>query len=227
VRTIPGSAPYIRHFRRNRCDRHAEIARPGEIAQIQSRFCRSSRVRRPTAGIRLGKRIAMIETRFTRFSRFSPGRSKSRSGGIPEPFDRRALEKPAHPCATAMQARDSPPVIRIPKRSRVRPWTIPRRLDPAMIGSRLILGKTRGLFLRAGQTQFRSGTAQARRAVAATPLPRKPRRWVPVVIWPVFPRGPLELPALGVLHKAKRWSIKTCRARPVRRNRSQTPDRVA
>jgi hypothetical protein len=168
----------------------------------------------------------MIETEMTPIS---AGTSISPGAGIPESFDRPAIENPPHPGATALPpAKSQPQSVRIAKRSSVRPWTIPRRLDPATIGSRLIISKkTRGLFQRAWMPYFRASAAKARRAAEAPPAPRKPRRWMPVVIWPVFPRGPLELPALGVLHKAKRCSIKTCRARPVRRNRFQRPDQVA
>jgi hypothetical protein len=145
------------------------------------------------------------------------------------------------PGTAVVQSHGAPPFVRIPRRSLARPWSVPRRLDLASLGGRLVIGKTRGLFTRAWKTDFRGYTVKARRAAEARSTPRKPRRWVPVVIWPVFPRGrwvpvviwpvfprgPLELPALGLLHKAKRWSIRTYRARLARRNKSQRPGQVA
>jgi hypothetical protein len=159
----------------------------------------------------------------------SPESAISAGAKIPESGDLPALEEPPEQRAAAIQqAERQPPSVRIDKRWKVRPWTIPRRLDPATIGSRLIISKkARGLFQRAWLPHFRASAAEARRAPGAPPAARKPRRWMPIVIWPVFPRGPLELPALAVLHKAKRSSIRTCRARPARRSRSRRPDQVA
>src|SRR5262249_37282616 len=91
------------------------------------------------------------------------------------------------------------PSVRINKRRQLPPWKIPRRLDPATIGKLLILGKSRGLFLRDCSMRFRGTAAKARREAKAQPKARPVRRWEPVVISPVFPRGPLALPSLGFL----------------------------
>jgi hypothetical protein len=95
--------------------------------------------------------------------------------------------------------RASGPSVRIAKRRQLPPWKNPRRLDPATIGKFLILGKCRGLFLRNCVLRFRGTAAKARRAVKGRPKARPARRWEPVVISPVFPRGPLALPSLGFL----------------------------
>jgi hypothetical protein len=91
------------------------------------------------------------------------------------------------------------PSVRITKRRQIPPWKNPRRLDQATIGKFLIVGKCRELFLRSCLMRFRGTAAKARRAAKAPKKPRPARRWEPVVISPVFPRGPLALPSLGFL----------------------------
>jgi hypothetical protein len=92
------------------------------------------------------------------------------------------------------------PSIRIAKRRQIPPWKNPRRLDPATIGKFLMLGKCRGLFLRNCVMRFTGTPAKARRTEKLRPKTRPARHWEPVVISPVFPRGPLALPSLGALH---------------------------
>ncbi len=147
--------------------------------------------------------------------------------GIPEPLGVPAVNAPpAREPATAVP--DCPPIVRITKRARNPQWRNPRRLDQQALGSRLIVGKARGLFLRDGRMRFRKITGKpAQRPARTGPQARKRRRWEPVVVSPVFPRGPLELPSLGFLHEWRRRSIKTCRGQPVRRNKSRRPDQVA
>jgi hypothetical protein len=96
------------------------------------------------------------------------------------------------------------PSIRITRRRQIPPWKNPRRLDPATIGKFLIVGKCRGLFLRNCVMRFRGTAAKARRAAKLRSKARPARRWEPVVISPVFPRGPLALPSLGFLHDGQR-----------------------
>jgi hypothetical protein len=96
------------------------------------------------------------------------------------------------------------PSIQITRRRRIPPWKNPRRLDPATIGKFLIVGKCRGLFLRNCVMRFRGTPARARREAKLRPKARPARRWEPVVISPVFPRGPLALPSLGFLHDGLR-----------------------
>ena len=76
------------------------------------------------------------------------------------------------------------------------------RLDPATIGKFLIVGKSTGLF-PAGLLRCDSAARRRRHAAAAKARSkaRQARRWEPVVISPVFPRGPLELPSLGFLER--------------------------
>jgi hypothetical protein len=157
-----------------------------------------------------------------------PGTPTGQGMGLPEPLEALAVPVATRavpgPAAAGAICR---PTVRIARRSKVSPWRNPRRLDPAIIGSRLIIEKARGLFLRECQMRFNGDAAKAKRAAEARPKARKPRRWEPVVISPVFPRGPLELPSLGFLHERRRRSVKTCRGRPVRPNRSRRPDQVA
>ena len=166
----------------------------------------------------------MIETEFTPIP---PGTSIPPDAGIPGSPDGHARGDLPIPGTAVVQPTDRPPDVRIPRRSLARPWSVPRRRDLATLGPRLIIGKTRGLFTRTWPADFLGYTPKARRAKDPRSKARKPRRWVPVVIWPVFPRGPLELPALGVLHEAKRSSIKTYRARLARRSKSRRPGQVA
>ena len=117
------------------------------------------------------------------------------------------------------------PSVQITRRRHIPPWKNPRRLDPATIGKFLILGKCRGLFLRNCLMRFRGTAAKARRTAKLRPKARPARRWEPVVISPVFPRGPLALPSLGLLHDGmnprrgqhKRWA-KRRENRPRRRS---------
>ena len=155
-----------------------------------------------------------------------PGTQFALSVGISEPLEGLVVTNPLVARPTAADP-DSRPTVRIAKRSSIRPWKNPRRLDPLMFGSSLVIGKARGLFVREPHLRFWGNAAKARRAAEQLPAAPKTRRWEPVVISPVFPRGPLELPASGFLRAAKRRSIKTCRARLVRRNRSRRPDQVA
>ena len=108
--------------------------------------------------------------------------------------DRAAIRGTATAPARAIR-----PSVRITKRRQLPPWKNPRRLDPTTIGKFLIVGKCRGLFLRNCVLRFRGTAAKARRAAKGQKNLRPVRRWEPVVISPVFPRGPLALPSLGFL----------------------------
>jgi hypothetical protein len=109
------------------------------------------------------------------------------------------------------------PSVRITKRRQIPPWKNPRRFDQATIGKFLIVGKCRELFLRNCLMRFRGTAAKARRAAKAHRKPRAARRWEPVVISPVFPRGPLALPSLGFLQDG--LSARDHRQRWARRRR--------
>lgn len=93
------------------------------------------------------------------------------------------------------------PSVKIARRTALPPWRNPRRLDPATIGKFLILGKSLDLFHRDCSMRFAGTSAKARRKAKARSKARKTRRWEPVVISPVFPRGPLELPSLGFFER--------------------------
>jgi hypothetical protein len=133
-----------------------------------------------------------------------------------EPLGAPILTSESLKSANNVQA--SPPTVRITKRRRLAPWNDPRPLDPATIGRCLIVGKSRGLFLRTCVMRFQGTPAKARRAAKIAPKRRAPRKWEPVVISPVFPRGPLALPGLGFLHQGF--------SRPRRRRRYSSPQRV-
>jgi hypothetical protein len=127
--------------------------------------------------------------------------------------------------ASAPAPAASRPTVRIARRSRIPPWKNPHPLNPAAAEARLIIGKSRGLFLRDRRMRFRERSAQAERAAETRPKTRKTRRWEPVLISPVFPRGPLVAPLPWPFRERRRHSIRTCREQPVRRNRFRTPDR--
>ena len=113
---------------------------------------------------------------------------------------------------------DARPSVKIARRTALPPWKNPRRLDPAMIGKFLMVGKSTDLFHRDCSMRFRGTSAKARRRATARSKVRKARRWEPVVISPVFPRGPLELPSLAFFEQ-KMLSGRRRKRRPAMRAR--------
>jgi hypothetical protein len=158
----------------------------------------------------------------TNLSSIVPGNSAVPGPGIQGP-----LEPPVVTIAAANPSTPSPsaaePVnrqtIRIAKRSLKPSSRNPRRLDPIMMGARLIVGKTRGLFVRHAQARFFGKAPKERRAAGNPVKTRKQARWEPVVISTVFPRGPLALPSLGFLHDGLVPRPRRRRRRPAVRSR--------